>query len=134
MSVDSLREHLFRHQSAQVVSTLTRALGGRHLSLAEEVQDALVTALQQWPYRGVPDDPAGWLFRVARNRALDRLRHEHIVESKTQAALETYRGRPHDPSPAETLLSSEIPPLDDDQLGMMFLTCHQRCRATRASR
>ena len=59
-----------------MVATLTRAIGARHLALAEEaVQDALVTALQQWPYQGLPDDPAAWLFRVARNRALDRLRH-----------------------------------------------------------
>jgi RNA polymerase sigma-70 factor, ECF subfamily len=66
-NVTALLEHLFRRQSAQIVATLTRAIGARHLALVEEaVQDALVTALQQWPYRGVPDDPAAWLFRVAR--------------------------------------------------------------------
>lgn len=82
-NVETLVDHLFRRQSAQIVSALTRALGGRHLDLAEEaVQDALVTALQQWPYRGVPDDPVAWLFRVARNRALDRLRHTKTASDK----------------------------------------------------
>ena len=58
-----------------MVSTLTRAIGARHLALAEEsVQDALVRALQQWPFHGVPQDAAAWLARVARNRAIDRLR------------------------------------------------------------
>ena len=124
MSIDTLIDHLFRHQAAQMVATLTRALGGRHLALAEEaVQDAMVTALQQWPFRGVPNDPAGWLFRVARNRALDRLRHQKVVVDKTTAVRGAYEERAVQ-SPVETLLQGEMPPLDDDQLGMMFLTCH----------
>jgi RNA polymerase sigma-70 factor (ECF subfamily) len=122
-NVSGLLEHLFRRQSAQIVAALTRAIGARHLALVEEaVQDALVTALQQWPYRGVPDDPAGWLFHVARNRALDRLRHQKIVDDKipaVRAIVESRAGGAPDP-----VLASEPPPVDDDQLAMMFLTCH----------
>src|SRR5918994_462063 len=93
-NVSGLLEHLFRRQSAQIVAALTRVLGARHLALVEEaVQDALVTALQRWPYRGVPDDPAAWLFRVARNRTLDRLRHQRMVDDKVPAVTETYEGR-----------------------------------------
>ena len=124
MSVNSLVDHLFRHQSARIVATLTRAMGVRHLALAEEaVQDAMVTALQQWPYRGVPDDPPAWLFRVARNRALDRMRHQKIVDASAPAVFNAFNERLAQ-APAESVLVSEIPPLDDDQLGMMFLTCH----------
>ena len=124
MSIDTLIEHLFRHQSSQIVATLTRALGGRHLALAEEsVQDAMVSALQQWPFRGVPEDPAAWLFRVARNRALDRLRHQRVVDDKAPAVRESLHDAPGS-FPAEALLAGEIPPLEDDELGMMFLTCH----------
>ena len=124
MLIDSLIEHLFRQQASQMVATLTRALGGGHLALAEEaVQDAMVTALQQWPFRGVPDDPAAWLFRVARNRALDRLRHQRVVADKEVVVRESYQERAS-AVPAEALLEGEMPPLDDDQLGMMFLTCH----------
>ena len=54
----ALVDHLFRKQAGQMVATLTRALGSRHLSLAEDaVQDALTTAMQQWPFRGVPENP-----------------------------------------------------------------------------
>ncbi|MDP1572401.1 MAG: sigma-70 family RNA polymerase sigma factor [Vicinamibacterales bacterium] len=116
-------DHLFRRQSGQIVAALTRALGARHLQLAEDaVQDALVAALQTWPYRGTPDDPAAWLFRVARNRALDRLRHARLVEDKTPAVVAaTCVAAAAPPSPA---LAGEMAPLEDDELGMMFLTCH----------
>jgi RNA polymerase sigma-70 factor (ECF subfamily) len=122
--VAQLVEHLFRRQSAQLVATLTRVLGGAHLSLAEEsVQDALVTALQQWPFGGVPHDPAAWLYQVARNRAFDRLRHARVVSDKEPALRSELDARDTVPAP-EALLVAEVPPLDDDQLGMMFMTCH----------
>lgn len=121
--VGELLEHLFRRQSAQMVATLTRVLGARHLALAEEaVQDALVTAVQQWPFRGVPDDPAAWLFQVARHRALDRLRHQHVVEAKAPMVAVLYEPRGFEPEAPG--LANELPPLADDQLAMMFLTCH----------
>lgn len=60
--VAGLVDHLFRHQAGQMVSTLTRVFGPRHLDLAEEVvQDALLKAMQLWPYRGIPENPAAWL-------------------------------------------------------------------------
>ena len=122
--VNERLDHLFRRQSAQLVATLTRALGARHLALAEEaVQDALVTAMQQWPFRGVPDDPAAWMFRVARNRALDRLRHERMADAKAPAIGNAQPASAGGEN-GGTVLSREMPPLADDQLAMMFLTCH----------
>jgi RNA polymerase sigma-70 factor (ECF subfamily) len=111
--VNDLVDHLFRRQSGQIVSTLTRILGPRHLSLAEDVaQDALVKALQQWPHTGVPANPGAWLIQVAKNRALDLLRREASLSAKAQDIALTM-ARPE--SPAEEM---------DDQLAMMFLCCH----------
>ena len=122
--VAELVEHLFRRQSAQMVATLTRLLGAERLSVAEEsVQDALVTALQQWPFGGIPHDPAAWLYQVARNRAFDRLRHARVISDKEPALRSELDARDAAPG-LEALFASEIPPLDDDQLGMMFMTCH----------
>ena len=106
-----------------MVATLTRTLGPRHLTLAEDaVQDALITAMQQWPFRGIPDNPEGWLFQVARNRALDRLRQHKLAIDKAPAiARESADIKTPNLTP---LLRNELPPLDDDQLGLLFLTCH----------
>jgi RNA polymerase sigma-70 factor (ECF subfamily) len=102
---------------------LTRALGSRHLSLAEDaVQDALTTAMQQWPFRGVPGNPEAWLFQVARNRALDRLRHGRMAADK-EPAIARESAAAEAPL-AAPLLRGEVPPVEDDQLGLLFLTCH----------
>src|SRR5687767_3511377 len=117
--VHTLIDHLFRHRSGQMVATLTRIFGAEHLSLAEEVvQEALVAALQTWSYRGVPDNPSGWLFQVARNRALDHLRREASLRQKEReivAAFQDLHRRFNDDVPDE---------ISDDQLRMMLLCCH----------
>jgi RNA polymerase sigma factor (sigma-70 family) len=78
-------DHLFRRHSAKIVATLTRVFGSRHLDLAEDVvQDALLKALQQWPFKGVPENPAAWLTLVAKNRALDLLRRDASLASKAE--------------------------------------------------
>ena len=72
-----LVEHFFRHEFGRLVAVLTRSLGVRRLDLVEDVvQAALVQALETWSRRGVPEDPAGWLYRTARNLAIDALRRE----------------------------------------------------------
>src|SRR5215831_9220979 len=75
VAVPELVDHLFRHTAGQMVSTLTRIFGPENLQLAEDVvQEALLEALQYWPYHGVPRNPGAWLVQVAKNRALNVLR------------------------------------------------------------
>jgi predicted RNA polymerase sigma factor len=70
-----LLEHLFRRQAGRMVAHFTRLLGPANLELAEEaVQDALLRALETWPYSGIPENAPAWLFRVAHNAAIDALR------------------------------------------------------------
>ena len=46
-----------------------------------------------------------------------------IVERKTPDVAEAFVSR-SPPQAPDALLAGELPPLDDDQLAMMFLTCH----------
>jgi RNA polymerase sigma-70 factor (ECF subfamily) len=113
-----LVDHLFRSRAGQMVAWLTRVFGPAHLELAEEVvQDALLKALQQWPYSGVPDNPGGWLFRVARNGALDVLRrHASFRDRAREVAAELTRGA-GDGGPGDAAIA-------DDELRMVFMCCH----------
>ena len=53
--------------------------------LAEEaVQEAFVVALERWPDDGVPDNPGAWITRVARNKAIDRLRRDRTYQVKVE--------------------------------------------------
>ena len=68
-------EQVFRAEYGRAVAVLVRVLGD--IDAAEEaVQDAFLTAVQQWPSRGLPPSPAGWIITTARRRAIDRLRRE----------------------------------------------------------
>ncbi|PYQ48352.1 MAG: RNA polymerase subunit sigma-70 [Acidobacteria bacterium] len=112
MDVDGLIDHLFRHRAGQMVSTLTRIFGPEHLPLAEEVvQESLITALTQWSFHGIPENPAGWLFRVARNKALDQIRRQKSFEAKA-------------PDIRAALSRVIVDDSTDDTLGMMLMCCH----------
>ena len=112
--VDRLVEPLFRRASARLVAALVRALGPGQLALAEEaVQEALLRALQTWPHGGVPADPEGWLVRVAKNAALDRVRREQRFAERA----------PHVVRAVEDALAATAE-REDDALRLVFLCCH----------
>lgn len=117
-----LVDHLFRERAGQMVAWLTRIFGAAHIDLAEEVvQDALIKALQQWPFTGVPANPAGWLFQVARNGALDVLRRNAIFRERS-AHLTAEIMRAAAGSPVRETFGPAV--LKDDELRMIFLCCH----------
>ena len=117
----ALLEHLFRRQAGRMTAHLTRLLGPAHLDLAEEtVQETMLRALETWPYHGVPENPAAWLFRVAHNAAIDAVRRNQLIGQKTDAIVaELYRSvntAPETPEFEEQLR--------DDELRMIFMCCH----------
>jgi RNA polymerase sigma factor (sigma-70 family) len=113
-------EAVWRMESAKIIAKLTRML--RQIGLAEEfAQDALVSALEQWPRTGVPDKPGAWLMTTAKNRALDELRRRKLIERTSDAiAHETPLGM----SPGEEPDAAADDDIGDDLLRLMFIVCH----------
>ncbi len=104
-----------------MVSHLVRVLGPAHVELAEEsVQDAMLKALQTWPSDGVPGNPEAWLFRTARNAAIDQIRRGKLHEQKSEAIVAELTRMAGSPD-----VSGEVG-LKDDELRMIFLCCHPR--------
>ena len=55
-----------------MVSVLVKIFGNEHWQLAEDVvQDALIAAMENWKFNGIPDNPRAWLYQVAKNKAID---------------------------------------------------------------
>lgn len=93
------------------MATLVRLTGD--FQLAEDaLQDAVLVALEQWPDRGMPTNPAGWLTTTARNKALDRLRRESRRSEKEHEAMRLLDDAPDPPDGR------------DDRLRLIFTSCH----------
>ncbi|HEX6021484.1 MAG TPA: RNA polymerase sigma factor [Solirubrobacter sp.] len=105
-------EAVWRIECPRLVASLSRLL--RDVGLAEEIaQDAFVAALEQWPREGVPDRPGAWLMRVARNRAVDRIRRERGRDERYALLAE--------PAVEDAPAHEAI---DDDLLALISVTCH----------
>ncbi len=116
---------LWHIESARVVASVARLT--RDIGLAEEcAQDALVAALEHWPDAGVPDNPAAWLTRAAKNRALDHLRHRAQAAPK-HAELAAELDAQHairEADFAESVDAALDDAIGDDVLALIFTACH----------
>ncbi len=121
--ISRLADHLFRHEAGKLVSVLTGIFGTGRLQLAEDVvQEALVRALQTWPYYGIPQNPAAWLTQTAKNLALDLIRREKLFQAKEPEIIAFVEQWSADSRPGDSVsFDSEI---EDDRLRLMFACCH----------
>lgn len=120
--VSEIVDHLFRREAGRLTAILAGRLGTAHLQLAEDVvQDALLRAMQTWPFNGVPENPSAWLLQTARNRAFDTLRRDRVLAGKTTALAALIA------ETADAALAAPPPQFEDEiadrQLRMMFVCC-----------
>ena len=108
-------ERLLRDLAPQVLGATVR----RFQDFAESedaVQEALIAAALQWPRDGIPDNPRGWLVRVAHRRMADQLRSEVSRRNREAVAVEDTR----DVVEATTDGGMDA----DDTLVLLFMCCH----------
>ena len=110
-------EHLLRELAPQVLGVVARRF--RDFTSAEDaVQEAMLAAFKQWPQEGIPENPRGWLIRVASRRMADMLRSE-IARRERETAI-TAEEEPA-VTPAEEI-EAEMDP--EDTLILLFMCCH----------
>jgi RNA polymerase sigma-70 factor (ECF subfamily) len=116
-------EHIYREESGRILATLIRLLGS--FDLAEEVmQEAFTTALEQWPARGVPDNPRAWLVSTAHHKAVDMIRRRSRFDSKRE---ELQKIAELDQQLADADSNNDMLRQDavtDDRLRLIFTCCH----------
>jgi RNA polymerase sigma-70 factor, ECF subfamily len=106
-------DQVFRDEWGRVVATLIGLLGD--FDLAEEAaQEAFAIAVERWPSDGIPTNPRAWLTTTARNRAIDRIRRNRALATKS--GLLTVGDPPEEPMDATTF--------PDERLELIFTCCH----------
>jgi RNA polymerase sigma-70 factor, ECF subfamily len=113
-------EAIWRIDSAKLIAGLSRMT--RDVGVAEELaQEALVTALEKWPQSGIPDNPAAWLMQTAKNRAIDHLRRNKLVDRKHEELGETMTERERTTPDLAAAIDDDV---GDDMLRLVFTACH----------
>ena len=108
-------ERVFREASGRIVGALAARF--RDLALAEDVfSEACARALEDWSAKGVPIEPAAWLYQVAARAALDGLRRR-----RTHTRYESQLSAEYDAQPVDMGDDAVIP---DERLRLIFICCH----------
>jgi RNA polymerase sigma factor (sigma-70 family) len=109
-------EHVLRELAPQVVGVVARRF--RDFSLAEDAaQEAMLAAFKQWPQEGIPQNPRGWLIRVALRRMTDTVRSE-MARRQRETAMTAEEEPMIEPAEMETDMDPK------DTLVLLFMCCH----------
>ena len=119
-------DKLYRDQFGKMLASLLRFSDDIDLEAAEDiVQDTFSAALVSWRKDGLPVNPAGWLFKVSRNRALNKIKESKKFSRKSgELGVEgdesgAGAGNTH---PVDPVLS--YVPIEDEQLILLFACAH----------
>lgn len=111
---------VWRIESARLIGALTRLV--RDVGLAEDLaQSVLVSALEQWPQSGIPDNPGAWLMATAKYQAIDQIRRNARLERKTEQMGRDFELEQHISVPEEMDMDEDM---GDDILRLIFISCH----------
>lgn len=119
MSTDAATEDLLRQLAPRVLGAVVRRYGD-FADAEDAVQEALIAAASGWPTSGVPDNPAGWLVRVASRRMADQHRSAEA------------RRRREDLAASWSVAPAEPASGTDDSLALLLLCCHPALTAPSA--
>jgi len=119
MEQPELIPHLFRTEYSKIVAVLCHTFNLSHLEIAEDIaSETFLKATEIWSIKGVPENPAAWLYTVAKNKTKDYFKHNAVVEKQIREAIKS-----NDP---ETDLDFEFSNqnITDSQLAMIFAVCN----------
>ena len=120
MNEQTLIPHLFRIEYRKIVSVLCYLFGIAHIEIAEDiVSDTFLLATELWIVKGTPANPTAWLYKVAKNKTKDYLKHDTIFAQKISKELRYTTNITE-----EIELDFTNQNITDSQLAMMFAICH----------
>jgi len=119
MEQQELIPHLFRTEFRKIVAVLSKLFGIEHIETAEDIaSETFLSALETWTFNGIPKNPTGWLYTVAKNKAINSFRRNHVFVEKIAGQLDSLSKNQE----IEIDLSNQN--ILDSQLQMLFAICH----------
>ncbi|WP_300601155.1 sigma-70 family RNA polymerase sigma factor [Niabella sp.] len=119
MEQTGLLPHLFRTEYSKIIAVLCNHFGMDHIEVAEDiVSDTFLTAAELWGMKGVPENPAAWLYTVAKNKTRNYLKRHQLFEKKIAVDLRSQAVE------TETDIDLSTTAIADSQLAMIFTVCH----------
>jgi RNA polymerase sigma-70 factor (ECF subfamily) len=120
MNQQELIPHLFRTEFRKITAVLSKLMGIEHIETAEDiVSDTFLSAIETWPYKGIPPNPAAWLYSVAKNKARNHIARNHLFDDKVAPQMAQLG---EENQSVEIDLSDKN--IHDSQLQMLFAICH----------
>ena len=120
MDQKDLIPHLFRIEYRKITAVLCKLFGIEHIEIAEDiVSDTFLLATESWGIKGLPENPAAWLYTVAKNKAKNYLKHDSVFTQKIAKQIKYTGTEAHE---IEIDMSDQN--ITDSQLQMMFAICH----------
>lgn len=111
---------LFRTEYSRILAVLIRSYGLEHIEIAEDIaSDTFMAALETWPYQGVPQNPRAWLYKVAKNKTINKLKQTKV---RNETDIENLPDHPETPESWFLDLSEDN--INDSRLAMLFVAAH----------
>jgi RNA polymerase sigma factor (sigma-70 family) len=118
-SYHEILPHLFRVEFAKMTAVLCRYFGLKHIAVAEDiVSETFLKATELWGEKGIPENPAAWLYTVAKNKTKDYLKRWMVFEKQIKPAI---KGEEWEQAPDFDFTPQTI---TDSQLAMIFVVCN----------
>ncbi|KIO77816.1 RNA polymerase sigma factor [Pedobacter lusitanus] len=121
MKEQELIPHLFRSEFRKITAVLSKIFGIAHLEIAEDIaSETFLLAAESWPFKGIPENPVGWLYKVAKNKARNYLTRQQLFTDKVAIQIGNSVNEVNEE--LETEWSDQH--INDSQLQMLFAICH----------
>ena len=114
-------KHLFQKEFSKVVAVISKLYGLQHIETAEDiVSETFSLAAETWGMKGIPENPAAWLYTVAKNKTLYYFRRNKIFKEKIVPEIISK----HEENQEKEELDFSLQNIKDSQLQMMFAVCN----------
>lgn len=102
-----------------MVAVISKLFGLQHIETAEDiVSETFLLAAETWGLKGIPPNPAAWLYVVAKQKTLQQFRRNKLFEQKILPELKSVQEQ------EEMILDFSQENIRDSQLQMLFAICN----------